>query len=217
MLHLRADVFLMTLFLGPRDVGLYALAQAVCEWVWLLPRSAATVLFPFVSASDARRALAATTRTCRVAFTLAGLAAICLGIAAPWLIPALFGTAFRGSILPIRLLLPGIWVGSIAGSLSSFLAGRGRPELPLLTSLLSLSLNVPLNLALVPRHGIAGAAIASAVSYSFMTVVNAILSRRVAAFPLGDLVLLQRADGRSMWREIRVRWERMSSVHEVQA
>jgi O-antigen/teichoic acid export membrane protein len=210
MLHLRADVFLMTLFLGPRDVGLYALAQAVCEWVWLLPRSAATVLFPFVSASDDRRALAATTRTCRVAFTLAGLAALCLGIATPWLIPALFGTAFRGSILPIRLLLPGIWVGSIAGSLSSFLAGRGRPELPLLTSLLSLTLNVSLNLALVPRHGIAGAAIASAVSYSFMTVVNTILARRVAAFPLGDLVLLQRADSRSIWREIRVRWGALS-------
>jgi O-antigen/teichoic acid export membrane protein len=210
MLHLRADVFLMSLFLGPRDIGLYALAQAVCEWVWLLPRSAATVLFPVVAASDPSRALAATTRTCRVAFSLAGLAALGLGIAAPWLIPVLFGSAFSGSVPAIRLLLPGIWGGSIAGSLSSFLGGRGRPELPLLTSLVSLTLNVSLNLALVPRYGIAGAAVSSAVSYSVMTAINTILSRRVAAFPLGDLFLLQRADSRSIWQEIRVRWGALS-------
>jgi Na+-driven multidrug efflux pump len=74
----------------------------------------------------------------------------------------------------------------------------------------SLTLNVSLNLALVPRHGIAGAAVSSAVSYSVMTAINTILSRRVAAFPLGDLFLLQRADSRSIWQEIRVRWGALS-------
>jgi O-antigen/teichoic acid export membrane protein len=207
MLHLRADVFLMSLFLGPREIGLYALAQAVCEWVWLLPRSAATVLFPVVAGSEVDRALSATTRTCRGAFSLAGLAALGLGLAAPWLIPALFGSAFNGSVPAIHLLLPGIWVGSIAGSLSSFLAGRGRPDLPLLTSLTSVTLNVSLNLALIPRHGIAGAAVASAVSYSLMTGVNIILSRRMAAFPVSDLFLLQKNDLRLIRREMRTRWE----------
>jgi O-antigen/teichoic acid export membrane protein len=206
MLHLRADVFLVSLFLGPRDVGLYALSQAVCEWVWLLPRSAATVLFPFVAGSDDSRALAATTRTCRVVLSLAGLAALCLGVAVPWLIPGLFGRAFSGSVLPICLLLPGIWVGSIAGSLSAFLLGRGRPDLPLLTSLVCLALNVPLNLALIPRHGIAGAAVASAVTYSLMTVVNTLLCRRVAAVRIADLFLLEKGDSRAIWQEIRRRW-----------
>jgi O-antigen/teichoic acid export membrane protein len=210
LLHLRADVFLVSLFLSPRDVGLYALAQAVCEWVWLLPRSAAVVLFPLVAGSGDRRALAATTRTCRVVFSLAGLAALCLGVAAPRLIPALFGSAFGGSVPSIRLLLPGIWVGSIAGSLSAFLGGRGRPELPLLTSLVSLTLNISLNLALVPRHGIAGAAVSSAASYSVMTAVNAISARRVAVFHIGDLLLLQRDDICSIWQEIRGRWGALS-------
>jgi O-antigen/teichoic acid export membrane protein len=210
MLHLRADVFLMSLFLGPREIGLYALAQAVCEWVWLLPRSAASVLFPVVAGADMSRALSATTRTCRVAFSLAGVGALGLGLVAGWLIPVIFGEAFRDSVPAIRLLLPGIWLGSIAGSLSSFLAGRGRPEFPLLTSLVSLSFNVLLNLTLVPRFGIAGAAVSSAASYSMMTAINTVLSRRLAALPVRELVLLQNTDFRLVWREVRTRWQALS-------
>jgi O-antigen/teichoic acid export membrane protein len=205
MLHLRADVFLVGVFLGPREVGWYALAQAVCEWVWLLPRSAAAVLFPFVAGSDKGRALAATMRTCRVVFSLAGLAALGLALAASWLIPALFGSAFGGSVLPIRVLLPGIWLGSIAGTFSSFLAGCGRPELPLLTSLASLTLNVSLNLALIPRYGIAGAAASSAVSYSLMTAINVVFSRRVAPLALRDFLLLRKTDILSVWEEMKLR------------
>jgi O-antigen/teichoic acid export membrane protein len=213
MLHLRADVYLVSLFLSRQDVGLYALAQAVCEWVWLLPRSAATVLFPFVAGSDNSRALAATTRICRVVLSLAGLAALCLGVAAPWLIPALFGSAFGGSVLPICLLLPGIWVGSIAGSISAFLAGRGRPDLPLLTSLVCLAVNLFLNLVLIPRYGIAGAAVASAVTYSLMTVVNTLLCRRVAAFRIADLLFLEKGDSLAIWQEIRRRWNALPGGH----
>jgi O-antigen/teichoic acid export membrane protein len=211
MLHLRADVFLVSFYLGPREVGLYALAQAVCEWVWLLPRSAATVLFPFVAGNDDRRALAATARTCRVVFSIAGLAGLGLALAAPLLVPALFGSAFSGSVGPIRLLLPGIWLGSIAGSLSAFLAGRGRPDLPLLTSLVSLILNVTLNLGLVPRHGIAGASLASAISYSFMAAINVVWCRRMAVFPLSDLLVLHRDDLLSIRQEITARWSQWTN------
>jgi O-antigen/teichoic acid export membrane protein len=205
MLHLRADVFLVSLFLDPRDVGLYALAQAVCEWVWLVPRSASTVLFPVVAGYDPTHALAATTRTCRVVFAVAGLAALCLGVAASWLVPTVFGPAFRGSVLPIRLLLPGIWVGSVAGSLSAYLAGRGRPDLPLVTSLVSLALNIPLNLVLIPRHGIAGAAVASAITYSLMTMINVLLAGGVAEIRMVDVFFLKKRDCLEVWREIRIR------------
>ncbi len=206
MLHLRADVFLVSLFLEPRDVGLYALAQAVCEWVWLVPRSASTVLFPVVAGHDQGHALAATTRTCRVVFSVAGLMAVCLGVAASWLVPTVFGPAFGGSVVPIRLLLPGIWFGSVAGSLSAFLAGRGRPDLPLLTSLASLGLNIPLNLVLIPRHGIAGAAVASAITYSLMTIINVFLSQRLATIRAVDILILRKRDSLEVWREISLRW-----------
>lgn len=205
ILHLRADVFLVSLFMDARAVGLYALAQAVCEWVWLVPRSAATVLFPFVAGSDDRRGQEATARTCRVVFALAGLATVGLFLTAGWLVPTIFGKAFAESVLPIRLLLPGIWAGSIAGSLSAFLAGRGHPELPLFTSLVCLAANVSLNLVLVPRHGIGGAAVASAITYALMTLVNAFLSRRIAAIPFVTLFIPGRGEISAVAHEIRLR------------
>lgn len=206
LLHLRADVLLVGLFLTPREVGLYALAQAVCEWVWLIPRSAATVLFPVVAASVNGQAAATTARTCRIVFGLAGLIAVCMSVATPWLVPTLFGADFGGSVVAIWLLLPGIWIGSVAGSLSSFLSGSGRPALPLLTSVVSVAINIPLNLALIPRYGIAGAAVASAVTYSLMTAVNTILSNQLAALPVKELFVPKRADIRFVWHALGRAW-----------
>jgi len=194
LLHLRGDVFLVNLFLTPFEVGLYALALAVCEWVWLVPRAAAAVLFPSVAGSDSSSAVASTTRTSRFVFWTAGVVAVAMAILAGWLIPFLFGEAFAATAHPVRLLLVGIWIGSIAGSLSAFLSGRGRPEFPLATSVVSFLVNLTLNLLLIPRFGIAGAAVTSSLTYSMNTAVNLIFFRRMTGKSPIELFRLRKDD-----------------------
>ena len=203
LLHLRGDVFLVNLFLSPLEVGLYALAQAVCEWVWLFPRAAATVLFPSVAGADPSSAVENTARTSRFVFCTAGVVAVSLAIVAGWLIPFLFGEAFVASVHPVRLLLVGIWIGSIAGSLSAFLSGRGRPVFPVATSLVSFLVNLILNLLLIPRFGIAGAAVTSALTYSLATILNLVFFHWMTGESVTELFWLNKDDVNAVRRAAR--------------
>jgi O-antigen/teichoic acid export membrane protein len=200
LLHLRLDVFLVNAMLGPLAAGLYSLAQAVCEWAWLLPRAAASTLLPAVAGASAGSGIAETARTSRVVGLASGVTVLGLAAVAGVLIPSVFGEAFAGSVAAVRILAPGIWLGSSAGVLSAFLTGRGRPQFPLLNSLLSLALNVALNLALIPRYGIAGAAAASALTYTFCTAVNVWFVRRMADVSVRELFVVAPAELRAMLR-----------------
>jgi Na+-driven multidrug efflux pump len=70
--------------------------------------------------------------------------------------------------------------------LTSDLAGRGRPEVGAWFSLIVVSINLPLDLLLIPHWGIVGAALASSVAY--VTAGAAVL------------YLFSKASGLSVWR-----------------
>lgn len=59
-----------------------------------------------------------------------------------------------------------------------------RPDVNLKASLLGLLATVDLDLALIPRYGIEGAAVASATSYLVTTTFVAISLARIAGLPL---------------------------------
>jgi len=78
------------------------------------------------------------------------------------------------------VLLPGVVAISISKVLAGYLSGLGRNGLTSTVSVSAFVLNVVLNLFLIPRAGIVGAATASLISYTFSSVVYAILAGRVA-------------------------------------
>jgi Na+-driven multidrug efflux pump len=55
--------------------------------------------------------------------------------------------------------------------------------------------NVALNVVLIPRYGIDGAAWASTASYSLLFVATAAVYRRLTHVPLRELLVLSREDG----------------------
>ena len=67
---------------------------------------------------------------------------------------------------PFLLLLPGVAAVAVSRVLARYFAAIHRLRGMLVLGASVLVLNVALNLALIPRHGIAGAAVASLVSYS---------------------------------------------------
>jgi len=201
LLHLRVDVLLVNRLLAdPRQVGFYVLAQGLCEWLWLLPRAAAVVHLPAVAGAAKDVAWLRTARLSRLTLLLAGLGAIGLAVTAMLMLPAVYGPAFSASIAPLLILLPGVVAGSVAGVLSAHLTGQGRPDLPLLNALASLLANVGLNLLLLPRAGILGAAAASAITYSVCTLINMAFLRQREGLPLATLVPLHGREALDMLR-----------------
>jgi O-antigen/teichoic acid export membrane protein len=99
-------------------------------------------------------------------------AAIAAAALAGWLVPFVFGTAYRGSIEPLRWLLPGTLAFSLQSVLSNYIAGRGRPRLVLIAWLAGAVVAIAADLVVIPAFGIAGAAIVSSASYVLVTSIH---------------------------------------------
>jgi O-antigen/teichoic acid export membrane protein len=172
-LNYRLDVFIVTYFAGLQALGLYTLAVSLGQMIWLVSKAAATVLLPNVAArqdeidANAER----TAQITRVAFGISLIAALLLALFAAPLVPWLFGEEFRSSVAPLLWLLPGIVAFSAANVIASYLAGAGKPRLNFYVSLAGLLMTIALDLLLIPRFNIIGAAIASTLSYLTSTVV----------------------------------------------
>lgn len=169
-LHYRADIFLILMWQGNIQVGLYATAAFLSELLWMISRG----LYAPTFASLAKGNLAPATikKAAQTAFLVTlGLAALSALLVGPG-IRILYGDSFAGAIVPFILLLPGTVLLSIPKFLeASLIAEMGRPEVLVWGKGAGLLVNVALNFWLIPHYGISGAAVASSLSYSLQAAV----------------------------------------------
>jgi O-antigen/teichoic acid export membrane protein len=165
-MNLRLDVLLLAKLTDARAVGLYAVAVAFAELVWLVTDAITTGARERqwgMSADDSR---ATTAAAARMSLLMALLAAPVLAMAAPAAIRVLFGDAFAGATAALWGLLPAAAAMAWWRALSPALVRFGRPSTVNGVAFAALALNAALNLLLIPDHGISGPALASLGSYA---------------------------------------------------
>lgn len=90
-------------------------------------------------------------------------AALTLAMSGRWLL-GLFGARFSAAYIPLVILLGGLTVNAMCGSVGYLLTMSGFERYAGVILVTCASLNVVLNLLLIPRFGIAGAAVATSVA-----------------------------------------------------
>lgn len=195
-LNYRLDVFFVSYFAGVAAVGLYTLAVTLCQQIWLISTAAATVLLPRVAASHRGGAenAAKIAQATRLALWCSAFSAVLLAVLARPLLYWVFGEAFLPSLPALLWLLPGIVAFSIAAVVAAYFAGVGKPRLNLLVALAGLFITIVLDVVLIPRYQITGAAIASTASYGWSAVLSLWFFKRETGMPLVSLLLPNRAD-----------------------
>ncbi len=193
-LNYRLDIFLVSAFLSPVDVGYYSVSVGIAEKIWMLPGAVSTILFPRVSNVDSSTANDLTPKVVRTTFFVVIVFSIFLFIFAKPIIKILYGKDYLPSILPLLMLLPGIVALSVSKTLTADLAGRGMPQFGAYSSFVSLVLNLPINLVLIPKWGISGAAFASSVAYICATIVVIYYFLRKSNGNFFKLIFIQKED-----------------------
>jgi O-antigen/teichoic acid export membrane protein len=194
-LHYRTDLFLINIFLNPFAVGLYSVAVALAEGMWLISRSVGTVLFPkLASERDSESLKLFTPLVCRHVLIIAFSVAVLLFFFGHWLIVLLYSETFLGSIQPFRILLIGAVAVSGHSVLVYFLMATGRPMLVSYITGISLILNIILNVIWIPHWGIIGAAWATTVSYSAMFMISLFVYSKISGNAMKDTVIPQKSD-----------------------
>lgn len=190
----RIDMFLVSFFLSAASVGHYAVSVAIAEMVWYIPNSMATVFYPVVTKASEKDAGKITGIVTRQVLLLTAVVCLLVLFAGKFVIITLFGRDFSASVLPFTLLLPGILSISLAKILSGYFCGIGKPEIPMVASVISFAANVALNLFLIPKYGIAGAALTSAISYTVEAAIMLYYYTRISGLSVFYAIIPKLSD-----------------------
>jgi O-antigen/teichoic acid export membrane protein len=161
----RFDVFIVNYFLDPVQVGLYALGVVISEGLWQIPQATALALFPRTARTSGEHASGFTCLIMRHVFMISCFSAGMLALVSPIVVPALFGERFSPSVRVIWWILPGTIALSMGKVAASHLSARHKTGRNSLFGGIALVVTLGLDVLLIPRIGIAGAAIASSASY----------------------------------------------------
>ncbi len=209
-LNYRVEVFLLAYFLPISTVGYYTIAVGLAESLWMVSKSAGTLIFPVVSAEqDEDRKKTFTPLIMRTVLGITALAAFVLYYLADWLLPLVYTDIYLPSVPLFRILLPGIVFISGERILSNDIAGRGKPILNTYVGGVGFLIQLVLNLFLIPLYGAIGAAWASTIAYLFLLVIRLGVYLRISANDLQSVILPQNEDWGLYWRLIVKIWNDM--------
>lgn len=161
-LYFRADTLIISLSRPYEDVGFYTLAYRILEFTLALGTVFLTSVFPVLSNRVARGG-PAVTRTIQSAFDFFVIVGVPLAaggaIAAPALVDLAAGSEFADAATPLQILLVAGALAWVNGVFGYALIAKERQLNALWLNVVGLTVNVGLNLALVPEYGIVAAAV----------------------------------------------------------
>ncbi len=169
-LNYRLSFYLLSLFIGQGAVGIYSVALALCDVIWMLSKSIGTVqLTRIANTEDAVDAHELTRKLLRFS-VLSTLALLIPAMLIPENVYSfVFGADFGDIRIVILTMSAGIFIFSINIILSNHFGGTGRYKINMMASLLGLAVNVAANILLIPRYGLPGAGIAASLTYAVIT------------------------------------------------
>lgn len=189
-LNLRLDFIILGVLAGPAVLGVYAIASKFAELVKIFGMALTYVLYPRFARSGLKQAIGDARKLIPRAALVTASAAAVLWIACGFVIPAFYGSAFDGAVTPARIILLGLVLEGVAGVITAFFYGVGRPGLNSFAMAAGLVATVVLDVLLIPPFEATGAAVASAVAYTLGTT-----------FLLAFFWRTARPEGTSGWSE----------------
>jgi O-antigen/teichoic acid export membrane protein len=179
ILSRRVDGLVVFALRGAAEAGLYSVALTVSEIALYAPGALAIAAFPkLASLDEGHESGLLVAELHRVTVVVTSGFALALAAAAPVLIPAAFGGEFSGASIPAVLLLLGAPAISTQWFLARALAARARPRTLFWSGAATTVSMLLLDLALVPRFGAAGAAVASGIASAIGCTIALLAVRR---------------------------------------
>ena len=183
LINYRADTIFIGYFLTAAAVGQYAVAVELGQFFWLIPNAVQTITYPATSEYWSKKNYRALHKMVdkSIKYTACILLPIAVGVGifAESIVSSIFGEGFNSAVLPLRILLVGTALqGATIRAVGSSLTGVGRPDISLKLVTISAVTNIVLNILLIPKFGIAGAAATTTCSLLLTTGLGLFFIRK---------------------------------------
>jgi O-antigen/teichoic acid export membrane protein len=168
-LVIRVDTLFVNGYLGARQAGLYAVAVALVDGLFLFPTVVAVNLFPRIARGGETAMTAEVFRLVAVLYGLFCLATIPF---AGFAIRHLFGREFEPATSLYYWILPGAFSLGMIAILSNHFAGRGFPLRAVVVWVFALALDVVILVLFLDRAGTYVASLASSITYCVLLLLH---------------------------------------------
>lgn len=191
ILILQLDQALMTPLSSTEQLGFYAVAVSLAGLPAAAVQGVRDVVFSYSSVASDPQLVARSTRVtvavC-VPVVLVGVV-LCNPV-----VPLLFGADFEPAVIMARLLLVAVLPNTVSAVMGAGLMSVGRPRVRSAILMGGAALTVVLIVALVPRYGGNGAAIASLVTYTTIALACLITFTQITGVSMRDCLVVRRSD-----------------------
>lgn len=194
--YMKIDIVMLGSMIGDRSVGIYSAATRLSEVWYFIPLAIVSSVSPSIVEAKKTGEGLYYERIGKLFRLMAGISygiAIFMTMFSDFLVLTLFGPAYleAGVVLSIHIWASVfVFLGVARGP---WILNEGLMKLSLYSAILGATINILLNVLLIPRLGPAGAAIATLLSYSFSAFFfNALLrtTRRIFSMQLCALLFI---------------------------
>lgn len=190
----RIDTFFLNKMVSLSDLGLYSVSVNVGELLLLIPSAIGVALFPHLSGLSKEEQLDAMSLVGRVSFLIGFAGIIGLSIIGYPFILIVFGRNFLPAFTPFLFLLPGLMAMTVNYSYSNYFSSIGKPIVGGIVFFIGLIFNVILNLLLIPKMGISGAAITSSITYIIITTCFVLKIKQMNDLSVKEFLFPKKSD-----------------------
>ena len=187
MVNARLDLVIIPAFLTASSVGLYAVAIAATSVIPIIAGALSALVLP-AAARQGARGVRTVVRSLHATLAVALALAVGLAVLAEPAVTLVYGSAFDGSVAPLRLLLPGTVLYAAASVLWSGLYAANRPFTATLAQVAGALVTVAGLLLFLGGGGVDAAALVTTVSYTVVFIVALILYRRAVSLRWVDFL-----------------------------
>lgn len=190
----RVGLFLTNLFVSLFAAGVYSVAINWSELLTFVPLTLYYVLFPHASGRERSQSIDLINRVSRLSIAVMVFTVIAVGAGFPLAEKFIYSPDYSEALLPLLILLPGAAAVGVFNILMGGADALGRPIFGTYASIVSLISTVILNIILIPRFGIIGAAISTSMTGIIMLGVIAVSYHRLSGSRWSAILLPRRED-----------------------
>lgn len=176
MLNVQIDSLMVGHFMNEIEVGYYAVAILFVEGLRLIPDSVQKIITPAIANYHGKNDYRNINKLIKISvlrvFVITLFASLSILLLGQFLIEVLFREDFLSAYEPLLILLVGSLIYGPISSINGTLPGIGKVNVMFKISLICALMNVVLNIFLIPKYGITGAAIATSTSLIFTALVR---------------------------------------------
>ncbi|HOW30638.1 MAG TPA: polysaccharide biosynthesis C-terminal domain-containing protein [Bacteroidales bacterium] len=172
LLSFRLSYYVLEEYKGASALGIFSNGISIAESIWLVAKSMALVQYSVISnSSDRDESARLTIQLASVCFFFSIILLVPLVLLPAGAYAWIFGTGFEGVKPVILTLAPGVAIYNLAIIFGHYFSGTGRYYRNTVVSSAGLAVSAILYFMIIPRYSVAGAGLATSISYIFTSLL----------------------------------------------